>query len=82
MFLLEKVKLNSDNFDKVNEQATTSASNQAHLFLKLHFWHENRTVSTLTIVDMAGFPLKSKQAQSLPKNHLNAYQDKYSELNS
>ena len=39
-------------------------------------------MSTLTIVDMAGFPLKTKQAQYLPKNHLNAYQEKYSELNS
>ena len=48
----------------------------------MHFWHENLTVSTLTIVDMAGYPLKPKVAQGVPKNHLNAYQEKYSELNT
>ena len=31
---------------------------------------------------MAGYPLKPKVAQGVPKNHLNAYQEKYSELNT
>ena len=60
----------------------TPTNNKAHMFIKLHFWHENLTVSTMTVVDMAGYPLKAKATQKVPKNHLNAYTDKYSELNS
>ena len=52
------------------------------MFIKLHFWHENMTMSSMTIVDMAGYPLKAKQAQNVPKNHLSAYQETHSELNS
>lgn len=82
LFLLERIKENSANFEKSGEQAKSPTNNKAHLFIKLYFWHENFTVSSITIIDMAGYPLKPKKIQGLPKNHLHAYQEKYSELNS
>ena len=81
LFLLERIKQNSVNFERSGE-VSSPLNNKAHMFIKLHFWHENLTVSSMTIVDMAGYPLRPKASEKLPKNHLNAYTDKYSELNS
>ena len=81
LFLLERIKQNSVNFERSGE-IFSPVNNKAHIFIKLHFWHENLTMSTMTIVDMAGYPLKPRASEKLPKNHLNAYTDKYSELNS
>ena len=80
--MLEKIKQNSANFEKSahNDLVSTPVNNKAHMFIKLHFWHENNQVSSLTIVDMAGYPEKPKQ-QGVPKSHVHAYQEKYSELN-
>ena len=86
MFLLERIKQSSDNFEKAGGEhggaSSNPTSNKAHMFIKLHFWHENNTVSSITLVDMAGYPFKSKQAANMPKNHFDAYQEKHSELNS
>ena len=83
MFLLQLIKQNSLNFEKsLQSDQYMPRNNQAHLFIKLHFWHENLQTSSLTIVDMAGYPHKTKQQQGFPKNHVSAYQEKYSELNS
>ena len=59
LYLVERIKENSQNFDKnVTEQSTNNVpiNNSAHLFIKLHLWQEDLTITTLTIVDMAGYP--------------------------
>ena len=60
LYLIDRLKHRSSNFEKQGAPDGTThfqtIGNQAHLFLKLHLWQENDTLSTLTVVDMAGYP--------------------------
>ena len=88
LYLVERIKENSQNFDKkVTEQSTNNVpvNNSAHLFIKLHLWQEDHTITTLTIVDMAGYPAQTSPEQAnvgSPRNHLKAYSDNHSEVNT
>ena len=55
------------------------------MFIKLHLWQEDQTITTLTIVDMAGYPGKVGQESSKmnsPRNFVRAYSDNHSEINT
>ena len=55
------------------------------MFIKLHLWQEDQTITTLTIVDMARYPGKVGQESSKmnsPRNFVRAYSDNHSEINT
>ena len=41
---------------KASQNTFVPTQNKTHMFIKLHLWQEDQTITTLTIVDMAGYP--------------------------
>lgn len=59
LYLVERIKENSQNFErhlKASQNTFVPTQNKTHMFIKLHLWQEDHTITTLTIVDMAGYP--------------------------
>ncbi|CDW79753.1 UNKNOWN [Stylonychia lemnae] len=65
-YAIQHIQRNSMNFDENGNPQ----SNQSHLFIKIHI-HQDGRVQTLSIVDMAGLPLKDKQVY-FERNEINA----------
>ena len=66
-----------------------TANNQAHLFIKLHLWQEDNTLTSLTIVDMAGYPSHDKMSNTAnpgdagtAKSFIHNYKEGHSEINA